>query len=180
MLRKMKNNDEKKSNKLYDVSRLTLDFSDLNKINWASEHQLGIAKNIDKEIKDKIMKCYNAECHEVGMYLTMARQAYREGYPEIGNVLKLVASEEAEHASRFLEMVQGPVSTSTESNLESLIKGEAAASLLRYEVAALSKQKGDAPMYEHVHDSVHEISRDEARHGKAFLGLLNRYFRNEK
>lgn len=161
----------------YDETKLTLDFSDLNKVNWASEHHLGVARHVEDNIKDKIRQCYNAECNEVGMYLTMARQAYREGYPEIGEVLKRIASEEAEHASRFLEMLQGPVSESTEKNLESLVKGEAAASLLRYEIASLSKQKGQGGVYDYIHDSVHEISRDEARHGKAFLGLLNRYFK---
>ncbi len=169
-----------KIDKTYDASKLTLDLSNLNKINWASEHYLGVAKNIDPEWKKKLQMCYQAECNEVGMYLCMARQAYREGYPEVGNTLKIIASEEAEHASRFLEMIQGPVSESTEKNLEMLVKGEAAASLMRYEIAAWAKSMGNTGVYDYVHDSLHEISRDEARHGKAFLGLLNRYFRNKK
>ena len=170
-----------KSMNPYDESNLKLDFGDLRKINWASQHHLGVAKNSDPIIQKKIMECYNAECNEVGMYLTMARQAYREGYPEVGNVMKQIAFEEAEHASRFLEMVQGPVNESTEKNLEALIKGEAAASLLRYEVAALAR-KGlkDNILNDYIHDSVHEISRDEARHGSAFRGLLFRYFRNKE
>lgn len=178
----------------YDVSKLKLDFKNLNKINWASRHVLGVAKNIDPEIKKKLLECFNAECKETGMYLTMARLAYIDGYPEIGNVMRQIAYEESEHASRFLELIQGPLSASTEENLESLVKGEAVASLIRYEIASMCKQraieeerktgKHDGEynkwsVYDFVHDSVHEISRDEARHGKAFLGLLNRYFRNK-
>ena len=187
--------EEKDKKEIYDINDLKLDFSNVNNINWMSEHVLGIAKNINKDIKSRIQSCYNAECNETGMYLTMARQAYREGYPEIGNVLKQIAFEEAEHASRFLEMIQGPVSEKTEENLEALVKGEAAASLIRLEIAMLSKkyaleehkktkindgENNKWSVYDYVHDSIHEISRDEGRHGRAFLGLLQRYFGNKK
>ena len=139
---------------------------------FAAEHSLGIAKGIDPEIIEGLKAHAAGECSEVGMYLAMARQADREGYPEIAEGFKRYAYEEADHASRFMEML-GDAVWDTKKNLEARIAAEADACADKTRIAKLAKQQNlDA-----IHDSVHEMARDEARHGKGFEGLYNRYFK---
>ena len=139
---------------------------------WAAEHQVGIIDGVSEEIVKGLRENFNGECTEVGMYLAMARVAYREGYPEIGLYWEKAAYEEADHASRFAEMLGEVVTTSTKKNLEMRAAAENGATLGKTELAKLAKEAGlDA-----IHDAVHEMARDEARHGKAFEGLLKRYF----
>ena len=139
---------------------------------FAAEHSLGIAKGIDPEIIEGLKAHAAGECSEVGMYLAMARQADREGYPEIAEAFKRYAYEEADHASRFMEML-GDAVWDTKKNLEARIAAEADACADKTRIAKLAKQQNlDA-----IHDSVHEMARDEARHGKGFEGLYNRYFK---
>ena len=141
-------------------------------MSWAAEHVIGIAKGVDAEILEGLRNNFNGECSEVGMYLAMARQAMREGYPEIAVVLEQIAHEEAEHASRFAEMLGELVGTSTKANIEKMLAGENGACHGKTGIANKAKELGlDA-----IHDSVHEMARDEARHGKALEALLKRYF----
>ncbi len=141
-------------------------------LTWADEHVIGIAKGVDPEILEGLRNNFNGECSEVGMYLAMARQAYREGYPEIAVVLEKIAHEEAEHAARFQEMLGELVSTSTKENLQKMLNGENGACHGKKAIATKAKQLNlDA-----IHDSVHEMCKDEARHGKALEALLKRYF----
>ena len=149
----------------------------------AAEHEFGIyAKTVKnnpdisaedkKYIFDQLMANFNGECSEVGMYLCMARVAHREGYPEIGLYWEKAAYEEAEHAAKFAELLGEVVTDSTKKNLEMRVEAENGATLGKFELAKLAKQYNlDA-----IHDTVHEMARDEARHGKAFEGLLKRYF----
>ena len=140
---------------------------------WAAEHVVGIAKGVDPRIIDGLRENFNGECSEVGMYLAMSRVAHREGYPEIGLYLEKAALEEAEHAAKFAELLGEVVTDSTKKNLEMRVDAENGATLGKFELAKLAKELGlDA-----IHDTVHEMARDEARHGKAFEGLLNRYFK---
>ena len=140
---------------------------------WASEHVVGVAKDVDPEILQGLRDNFAGECSEVGMYLAMARVAHREGYPEIGLYWEKAAYEEAEHAAKFAELLGEVVTDSTKKNLEMRVEAENGATLGKTELAKLAKAKGlDA-----IHDTVHEMARDEARHGKAFEGLLNRYFK---
>ncbi len=139
---------------------------------WAAEHVIGIAKGVDQRIIDGLRENFNGECCEVGMYLAMARAAHREGYPEIGMYWEKAAFEEAEHAAKFAEMLGEVVSESTKENLSVRVEAENGATMGKTELAKLAKELGlDA-----IHDTVHEMARDEARHGKAFEGLLKRYF----
>ncbi len=139
---------------------------------WAAEHVIGVAKGVDQRIIDGLRENFNGECTEVGMYLAMSRAAHREGYPEIGLYWEKAALEEAEHAAKFAEMLGEVVSDSTEENLKVRVEAENGATLGKTELAKLAKELGlDA-----IHDTVHEMARDEARHGKAFEGLLKRYF----
>lgn len=139
---------------------------------WPAEHVLGIAKGVDAEILEGLRNHFNGECSEVGMYLAMARQALREGYPEVAVVLEQIAKEEAEHASRFGEMLGELVEGSTKANLEKMLAGENGACHGKMAIAKKAKELNlDA-----IHDSVHEMARDEARHGKALEALLKRYF----
>jgi len=141
---------------------------------WADEHVIGVAKGVDAEIIEGLKANFMGECTEVGMYLAMARQAAREGYPEIAESYKSIAWEEAEHAARFAELLgeDDIISTSTEENLRRRVLAENGACAGKKAIATKAKQLNlDA-----IHDSVHEMCKDEARHGKAFLGLLNRYF----
>lgn len=125
-----------------------------------------------KYIFEQLMANFNGECSEVGMYLCMARIAHREGYPEIGLYWEKAAYEEAEHAAKFAEMLGEVITDSTKKNLEMRVDAENGATRGKTELAKLAKELGlDA-----IHDTVHEMARDEARHGKAFEGLLNRYF----
>ena len=140
---------------------------------WAAEHVIGVAKGVDQRIIDGLRENFNGECTEVGMYLAMARAAHREGYPEIGMYWEKAAFEEAEHAAKFAEMLGEVVNESTKENLKVRVEAENGATLGKTELAKLAKELGlDA-----IHDTVHELARDEARHGKAFEGLLNRYFK---
>lgn len=139
---------------------------------WAAEHVIGVAKGVDQRIIDGLRENFNGECTEVGMYLAMARAAHREGYPEIGMYWEKAAFEEAEHAAKFAEMLGEVVNESTKENLKVRVEAENGATLGKTELAKLAKELGlDA-----IHDTVHEMARDEARHGKAFEGLLKRYF----
>ena len=139
---------------------------------WAAEHVVGIAQGVDEEIIAGLRENFNGECSEVGMYLAMARVAHREGYPEIGLYWEKAALEEAEHAAKFAELLGEVVTASTKKNLEMRVDAENGATLGKFELAKLAKQWNlDA-----IHDTVHEMARDEARHGKAFEGLLARYF----
>ena len=140
---------------------------------WPAEHALGIAKGVDPFILEGLRTHFQGECSEVGMYLTMARQALREGYPEVALVLEQIAKEEAEHAARFQEMLGELVTDSTKANIEKMLQGENGACHGKMDIATRAKQLGlDA-----IHDSVHEMARDEARHGKALVALLDRYFK---
>ena len=139
---------------------------------WADEHRVGICENIDPEIIEGLRANFTGECTEVGMYIAMSRVADREGFPEVAEAYKRIAYEEADHASRFAEMLGEVVSTSTKANLEARVEAEFGACDGKKKLANLAKQNNlDA-----IHDSVHEMCKDEARHGKAFKGLLDRYF----
>ena len=141
-------------------------------MNWASEHKVGIAKGVDPEIIEGLRANFTGECTEVGMYLAMARVAHREGYPEIGLYWEKAAYEEAEHAAKFAELLGEVVTDSTKKNLEMRVEAENGATAGKTELAKRAKELGlDA-----IHDTVHEMARDEARHGKAFKGLLDRSF----
>ena len=140
---------------------------------WAAEHVVGIAQGVDQRIIDGLRENFNGECSEVGMYLAMSRVAHREGYPEIGLYWEKAALEEAEHAAKFAELRGEGRTDSTKKNLEMRVDAENGATKGKFELAKLAKELGlDA-----IHDTVHEMARDEARHGKAFEGLLNRYFK---
>ena len=143
-----------------------------NELTWASEHVLGIAKDVDPEILAGLRSNFEGECSEVGMYLAMARVAYREGYAEIGAYYEKAAWEEAEHAAKFAELLGEVLTDSTKKNLELRVAAENGATAGKTALAKMAKaQNLDA-----IHDTVHEMARDEARHGKAFAGLLKRYF----
>ena len=140
---------------------------------WAAEHVVGVAKGVSEDIINDLRANFNGECSEVGMYLAMARVAYREGYPEIGAYWEKAAFEEAEHAAKFAELLGEVITDSTKKNLEMRIEAENGATAGKTDLAKRAKEAGlDA-----IHDTVHEMARDEARHGKAFLGLYNRYFK---
>ena len=139
---------------------------------WAAEHIVGVAQGAPEEIMEGLRANFMGECTEVGMYLAMARVAHREGYPEIGLYWEKAAYEEAEHAAKFAELLGEVVTDSTKKNLEMRVEAENGATAGKTELAKLAKQHNlDA-----IHDTVHEMARDEARHGKAFAGLLARYF----
>ena len=150
-------------------------------MSWAAEHVVGVGKSfgdnvpaeVQKEILDGLNANFTGECTEVGMYLAMARVAHREGYPEIGLYWEKAAYEEAEHAAKFAELLGDVVTDSTKKNLEMRVEAENGATAGKFELAKLAKQYNlDA-----IHDTVHEMARDEARHGRAFKGLLERYFK---
>ena len=132
----------------------------------------GSAKGRDPRVVEGLQANFTGECTEVGMYLAMARAAHREGYPEIGLYWEKAAYEEAEHAAKFAELLGEVVSASTKENLEARVQAEHGATAGKFELAKLAKELG----YDAVHDTVHEMAKDEARHGKAFEGLLKRYF----
>ena len=142
------------------------------KLVFADEHKVGVAKAVeDEEIIAGLKANFEGECTEVGMYIAMSRQADREGYPEIAEAFKRYAFEEAEHAAKFAELL-GDVVWDTKTNLEKRMNAEAGACEDKFRIAKNAKaQNLDA-----IHDTVHEMARDEARHGKAFEGLLKRYF----
>ena len=139
---------------------------------WAAEHVVGVAQGVREDILMDLRANFEGECSEVGMYLAMARVAHREGYPEIGLYYEKAAWEEAEHAAKFAELLGEVVTDSTKRNLELRVDAENGATAGKFDLAKRAKELNlDA-----IHDTVHEMARDEARHGKAFEGLLNRYF----
>jgi len=143
------------------------------KMTWATEHEIGIVNGVDSAIVEGLKANFMGECTEVGMYLAMSRQADREGYPEVAEAYKRIAFEEAEHAAKFAEMLGEVVVADTKANLMARVEAEYGATAGKFEIAKMAKaQNLDA-----IHDTVHEMAKDEARHGKAFKGLLERYFK---
>ena len=139
---------------------------------WATEHKVGEGKDVDSVVLQGLKDHFMGECTEVGMYLAMARVADREGYPEVAEAYKRIAYEEADHASKFAELLGEVVTPSTKENLRLRAEAEHGACAAKMEIAARAKQLGlDA-----IHDTVHEMAKDEARHGAAFRGLLERLF----
>lgn len=139
---------------------------------WAAEHVVGVAKGVSEDILADLRANFEGECTEVGMYLAMARVAFREGYPEVGQYYEKAAFEEAEHAAKFAELLGEVITDSTKKNLELRVAAENGATAGKVDLAKRAKEANlDA-----IHDTVHEMARDEARHGKAFKGLLDRYF----
>ena len=139
---------------------------------FADEHVIGVAKGCDDEMIKDLNNHFMGECTEVGMYIAMSRQADRDGYPEIAEAFKRYALEEAEHAAKFAELLGEVVYADTKKNLELRAAAEQGACMGKKELATRAKELG----YDAIHDTVHEMARDEARHGKAFAGLLKRYF----
>ena len=139
---------------------------------WADEHRVGVAKDVDPEILEGLRMNFTGECTEVGMYLAMSRQAIREGYPEIGAFYQQAAFEEAEHAAKFAELLGEVVTNSTKKNLELRVAAENGATAGKLDLA----KKAKALNLDAIHDTVHEMAKDEARHGCGFEGLLKRYF----
>ncbi len=141
---------------------------------WAAEHVVGVGKleGVPEDIIADLRSNFEGECSEVGMYLAMARVAHREGYPEIGLYWEKAAYEEAEHAAKFAELLGEVVTDSTKKNLEMRVEAENGATAGKTDLAKRAK----ALNLDAIHDTVHEMARDEARHGKAFKGLLERYF----
>ena len=141
-------------------------------LTWAAEHVVGVAQGVSEDILEDLRANFNGECSEVGMYLAMARVAHREGYPEIGLYWEKAAWEEAEHAAKFAELLGEVVTDSTKKNLEMRVAAENGATAGKFDLAKRAK----AANLDAIHDTVHEMDRDEARHGRAFEGLLKRYF----
>ncbi|MEG0215207.1 MAG: NADH peroxidase [Hungatella sp.] len=139
---------------------------------WATEHVVGVAQGSSEDIMKDLRANFEGECTEVGMYLAMARVAHREGYPEIGMYYEKAAHEEAEHAAKFAELLGECVTDSTKKNLELRVDAENGATAGKFDLAKRAK----AADLDAIHDTVHEMAKDEARHGKAFEGLLKRYF----
>ncbi|MDR1374762.1 MAG: NADH peroxidase [Treponema sp.] len=139
---------------------------------FAAEHVVGVAKDAEQDIKEDLRAHFNGECCEVGMYLAMSRVAEREGYSEIAEAYKRYAFEEAEHAAKFAELLGEVVTVSTKKNLELRIEAEYGACAGKTDIAKRAKEKN----YDAIHDTVHEMARDEARHCASFRGLLKRYF----
>ncbi|MHC1747888.1 MAG: NADH peroxidase [Cellulosilyticaceae bacterium] len=139
---------------------------------WADEHRIGVAQGVDEQVLQGLRENFTGECTEVGMYLAMSRQADREGYPEVAEAYKRIAFEEAEHAAKFAELLGEVVVADTRKNLEARVAAEHGATQGKKDIATRAKELG----YDAIHDTVHEMCKDEARHGSAFQGLLNRYF----
>lgn len=140
---------------------------------WADEHRIGVAQDVAPDVIEDLKMNFTGECTEVGMYLAMSRQADREGYPEVAEAYKRIAFEEAEHAAKFAELLGEVVTDSTKKNLELRVAAENGACEGKKKLATRAKELGlDA-----IHDTVHEMCKDEARHGQAFAGLLGRYFK---
>jgi rubrerythrin len=139
---------------------------------WADEHRIGVAEGVDPRVIEGLRLNFTGECTEVGMYLAMSRQADREGYPEVAEAYKRIAFEEAEHAAKFAELLGEVVKADTKTNLKMRVDAESGACKGKKELATLAKQLN----YDAIHDTVHEMCKDEARHGMAFAGLLKRYF----
>ncbi len=140
---------------------------------WADEHVIGVAAGVEEDIVEHLRANFMGECTEVGMYLAMSRQADREGFPEIAEAYKRIAFEEAEHAAKFAELLGEVVHADTKHNLKVRVEAEYGACDGKKQLATRAKALG----YDAIHDTVHEMCKDEARHGKAFKGLLERHFR---
>jgi rubrerythrin len=141
-------------------------------MSWADEHVIGVASDVDAEVIEGLKANFQGECTEVGMYLAMSRQADREGYPEVAEAYKRIAWEEAEHAAKFAELLGEVVTADTKANLTVRVEAEHGACQGKKDLATRAKELG----YDAIHDTVHEMCKDEARHGMAFKGLLERYF----
>ena len=141
-------------------------------LSWVTEHVIGVAQGVDAQVLQGLKDHFAGECTEVGMYLAMSRQAEREGYPEVAEAYKRYAFEEAEHAAKFAELLGEVVTPSTKKNLEMRAEAEAGACAAKMEIAKRAKELG----YDAIHDTVHEMAKDEARHGQGFQGLLKRLF----
>ena len=141
-------------------------------ISFADEHKIGIAQGSEQDVIEDLRANYTGECMEVGMYLAMSRQADREGYPEVAEAFKRYAIEEAEHAAKFAELLGEVLTNSTEKNLKMRIEAETGACLGKKKLADRAKQLN----YDAIHDTVHEMCKDEARHGAGFAGLYKRFF----
>lgn len=141
-------------------------------LSWADEHRVGVAKDAPEDILADLRMNFTGECTEVGMYLAMSRQADREGYPEVAEAYKRIAFEEAEHAAKFAELLGEVVVPCTKTNLQVRVDAEYGATEGKLDLAKRAK----ALNLDAIHDTVHEMCKDEARHGKAFKGLLERYF----
>ena len=142
-------------------------------LEWADTHKIGVANGVDEEVVEGLKANFMGECTEVGMYLAMSRQADREGYPEVAEAYKRIAFEEAEHAAKFAELLGEVVAPDTKKNLQMRVEAEFGACKGKKELATRAKQLN----YDAIHDTVHEMCKDEARHGAAFKGLLERYFK---
>ena len=140
---------------------------------FADEHKIGVAKGIDAELYEGLKANFQGECTEVGMYLAMSRQADREGFPEIAEAYKRIAFEEAEHAAKFAELLGEVVVADTKANLQARVEAEVGACAGKKALATKAKELN----YDAIHDTVHEMCKDEARHGAAFKGMLDRYFK---
>ena len=156
-------------------SRFTVVDESAGKLVFADEHKIGVGKleGVPEEIIEGLRANFNGECTEVGMYLAMARAAHREGYPEVGLYYEKAAWEEAEHAAKFAELLGEVVSASTKENLTKRVEAEHGATAGKLDLA----KKAKALNLDAIHYTVHEMAKEEARHGKAFEGLLNRYFK---
>ncbi len=141
-------------------------------LEWADEHSIGVAQGVDQEILDGLRANFTGECTEVGMYLAMSRQADREGLPEVAEAYRRIAFEEADHAARFAELLGEVLVADTKANLQARVDAEFGACKGKKAIATRAKELG----YDAIHDTVHEMCKDEARHGQAFAGLLKRYF----
>ena len=141
-------------------------------LTFADEHRIGVAQGLDKWVVTGLKENFMGECTEVGMYLAMSRQADREGFPEVAEAYKRIAFEEAEHAAKFAELLGEVVYADTKKNLELRVAAEHGATQGKLDLAKKAKELG----YDAIHDTVHEMCKDEARHGSAFQGLLKRYF----
>ncbi len=141
-------------------------------LSWADEHKIGIAAGVDAEVLEELRASFVGECSEVGMYLAMSRQADREGFPEVAEAYKRIAWEEAEHAAKFAELLGECLAADTRKNLQMRVDAEFGACQGKKDLATKAKQLN----YDAIHDTVHEMCKDEARHGQAFAGLLKRYF----
>lgn len=139
---------------------------------WADQHVIAVAQGVDPEVLAGLKANFTGECTEIGMYLAMSRQADREGFPEIAEAYKRIAFEEAEHAAKFAELLGEVVAADTKKNLEMRVEAEHGACQGKKDLATLAKKLN----YDAIHDTVHEMCKDEARHGMAFQGLLKRYF----
>ncbi|OQB15998.1 MAG: Reverse rubrerythrin-1 [Firmicutes bacterium ADurb.Bin193] len=140
---------------------------------WADEHKIGVAAGVSEDVVEELRMNFMGECTEVGMYLAMSRQADREGYPEIAEAYKRIAFEEAEHAAKFAELLGEVVHPDTQKNLKMRVEAESGACEGKKKLATRAKELG----YDAIHDTVHEMCKDEARHGMAFKGMLERYFK---